>query len=74
LHYRPSAVAPVVEPLSKAEAAARLFANALNPLAHAGDGLDGAIKLCARVASVKLFSADLMATCTLVRATLTRLL
>jgi hypothetical protein len=74
LQYRPEAAAPVVEPLSKAEAAARLLANALNPLAHAGDGLDGAIKVSTSVASVKLFSADLMATCALVRATLKRLL
>jgi hypothetical protein len=66
LQYRPEAAAPVVEPLSKAEAAARLFANALNPLAHAGDGLDEAIKVSARVASVQLFSADLMATWALV--------
>jgi hypothetical protein len=73
LQYRPGAAAPVVEPLSKAEAAARLFANALNPLAHVGDGLDGAIKIAATVACVKLFSADLMATCALIRATLKRL-
>jgi hypothetical protein len=73
LQFRPEAAVPVVEPLSKAEAAARLFANALNPLAHAGDGLDGAIKVSAKVASLKLFSADLMATCALVRATLRRL-
>jgi hypothetical protein len=74
LQYRPEATAPVVEPLSKAEATARLFANALNPLAHAGDGLDGAIDVCTRVASVKLFSADLAATCALVKTTLKRLI
>jgi hypothetical protein len=74
VQYRPEAAAPVVEPLSKAEAAARLFANALNPLAHAGDGLDAAIKVSTGVASVNLFAADLMATCTLVRATLKKLL
>jgi hypothetical protein len=73
LQYRPEAAAPVIEPLSKAEAAARLFANALNLLAHMGDGLDGAIKVSVRVSSVKLFSADLMATGALVRATLNRL-
>ena len=69
LQYRPEIAAPVIEPLGKAEAAARLFANALNPLAHVGDGLDGAIKVCTRVAAVKLFSADLMVTCALIRAT-----
>jgi hypothetical protein len=74
LQYRPEAAAPVIEPLGKAEAAARLFANALNPLAHVGEGLDGAIEVCTRVAAVKLFSADLMATCALVRATLNTLL
>jgi hypothetical protein len=74
VQYRPGAAAPAVQGLSKAEAAARLFANALNPLAHAGDGLDGAIEVSTRVASLKLFSGDLTATCALVKATLKSLL
>jgi hypothetical protein len=74
VQYRPGAAAPMVQALSKAEAAARLFANALNPLAHGGDGLDGAIKVVTRIAVVKLFSGDLTATCALVRATLKELL
>ena len=40
---RPEATVTIVDPLSKAEATARLFANALNPLAQAGDGLNVAI-------------------------------
>jgi hypothetical protein len=74
VQYQPKAAGPIVQPLSKAEAAAHLFANALNPLAHVGDGLDGAIQVVTRVASLKLFSADLTATCALVKATLKKLL
>jgi hypothetical protein len=74
LQRQPETAQPVVQSISKAEAAARLFANALNPLAHVGDGLNGAIEIASSVASMNLFSADLTATCALVQATLKRLL
>jgi hypothetical protein len=74
LQFRPEATVPVVAPVSKAEAAARLFANALNPLAHRADGLEGAIMLATKVSAVRLLSADLTATCATVQATLNRLL
>jgi hypothetical protein len=70
VHYRPEALTPIVQPMSKATAVARLLANALNPLAHAADGLDGAITLGTSVASFDLTAADLTATCALVNATL----
>ena len=38
--YRPDLKSPRATPISRTEAAARLFANALNPLAHPGEGLD----------------------------------
>lgn len=74
LRYRPEASAPIVQPVNKATAAARLLANALNPLAHGGDGLDGAIRVAMSVASFELISGDLTATCALVKATLQELL
>jgi hypothetical protein len=70
VHYRPEALTPIVQPMSKATAVARLLANALNPLAHAADGLDGAIKLGTSLPSFDLTAADLTATCALVKATL----
>jgi hypothetical protein len=74
LQYQPEATVPVVAPVSQAEAAARLFANALNPLAHMADGIEGAITLATNVAAVRLFSAELTATCAAVQTTLKRLL
>ena len=74
LHYGPEVSGPTIRPISKAEAGARLLANVLNALAHPGDGLDGAIKIATRSACFELFTADLPATCTLVKATLEGLL
>jgi len=73
VQYSPHASGPAVHPLSKAEAGARVFANALNPLAHAGEGLDGAIKLATASACFKLTTADLPLTCLLVRRTIAEL-
>ena len=70
LCYRPEGSAPTVQPISKAAAGVHLLANALNPLAHPGDGLDGAIEIAARDACFELLTADLPRTCTLVKATL----
>jgi hypothetical protein len=73
LHYSPQASGPAVHPISTAEAGARLFAHALNPLAHPGDGLDGALAIVTRSACFTLDTAELPATCALVTATLQRL-
>lgn len=74
MHRRPEASLPIVQPISRATAAARLLANALNPLAHAGDGLDGAMKVAMSLASFDLTSADLTTTCRLVKETLQSLI
>lgn len=74
LRYCPTAAQPEIRTLGKAEAAARLLANALNPLAHPGAGLDGAIAITRRYTCFALYTADLTATCTLVKATLERTL
>jgi hypothetical protein len=67
LRYCLGASHPVIEPISKAEGGVRLFANALNPLAHAGDGIDGAIEIARRCSCFELRSAHLPSTCELVR-------
>jgi len=70
LQYSPEASSPVVQSLSKAEAGVRVFASALNPLAHPGEGLDGAIKIAAASPCFKLTTADLPSTCRLVQSTI----
>ncbi len=61
---------PAVRPISAAAAGARLLANALNPLAHAADGLDPAIAIAQRVRRFELRSGNLERTCALVASTL----
>jgi hypothetical protein len=66
LEYRPGeASTPDLEAISKGEAAARLFAQALNPLAHCEDGLRGAAAIACQLPGYRLRSADLGATCEL---------
>jgi hypothetical protein len=48
-----------LRPISAATAAARLMANALNPLAHPGDGLDAAVTLSQAVPCYELDILDL---------------
>ncbi len=68
--YDPTASAPGVHSISCGEAGARLYANALNQLAHANAGLDAAVCIAESVPSFALDSADLAATCALIRSTL----
>jgi hypothetical protein len=70
LEYMPALKFPSVRAVSQAEAAARLFAQALNPLAHAEDGLAGAVTVVQGVPSFRLDSGDLSLTCALIRETL----
>jgi hypothetical protein len=62
VHYNPAASGPAIRRLTTGEATARLYANALNPLAHADDGLDGAVRITAACHYYELVSADLSAT------------
>lgn len=56
--------------LSVGEASIRLLANALNPLAHRADGLDGAIEIARQARCYELQVAGLVETCEMLRATL----
>jgi hypothetical protein len=60
---------PLMRNLSSGEAAARLFAQALNPLAHIEDGLAGAAAVAESVPCFYLYSADLRLTCELIAKT-----
>jgi hypothetical protein len=64
--YRPDAF-PRTVPISRGEAAARLFANALNPLAHPNEGLDGALEIATRCSTFELVTNDLSQTCAVVK-------
>ena len=70
VHYTPEASRPMIRRITTAEAGARLYANALNPLAHTAEGLDGAVRITAACPCYDLISADLSATSALLAETL----
>ena len=65
VRYRPRA-APAVRKLGAAEAGARIFAQALNALAHPGGGLDVAIDIAKRSRCFGMETGDLRATSQLI--------
>jgi hypothetical protein len=71
--HDPDRAHPFVYPVGRAEAAARIYPNILNALAHDNDGLAAAAALAANVHAFRLQAADLSATCRLVRDTLERI-
>lgn len=68
--FDPNAEQPRVQEIGTAKAAARLYSNALNPLAHPGSGLDVAVDIATRVPCFELTSSRLGATCDLVLETM----
>jgi hypothetical protein len=70
VHYDPHAKSPSIQPVSAAQAGARVYANGLNQLAHPGDGLDAALQIAQHCNCYALESANLEATCQLVKDTL----
>ena len=57
--HRTDGSEPRLTAIAPAEGAARLYAHSLNPLAHAGDGLDAVSALAGRVPAYTLVSTDL---------------
>jgi hypothetical protein len=70
LERRADEPSAVVEEIRSGEAAARLFVQALNPLAHSEDGLSGAIAIAREASCFRLRLADLHSTCDLLIKTL----
>jgi len=68
--FDPNSEQPRVREIGTAKAAARLYSNALNPLAHPGSGLDVAVDIATRVPCFELTSSRLGATCELVLETM----
>jgi hypothetical protein len=52
-------ITPSVIEISAAQSAALLYANALNPLSHARDGLDAAVDIARHSRSFQVFSGAL---------------
>ena len=72
--YRPELEAPQLRAIGPAEASARLYVTALNPLAHAGHGLDAAVHIVEQVPCFTVATTELTATCALIGATVKRVI
>ncbi len=70
LKYSSDHGVPRVRSLGAAEASARLYVNALNPLAHPLHGLDAVVRIAQTVPCFDVESAELAATCALIRENL----
>ncbi len=70
LRYDPEIDEPWIRPISKGEAGARIYSNALNLLAHARYGLDAAVKVAGQSRCLELVTSDLRKTCDLIKSTL----
>ena len=68
VRHDPGLHAPALRKLSLAEASARLYVTALNPLAHPNHGLDAVARIAEHAPCYSLESADLSSTCTLIRS------
>lgn len=66
--YQPHLRAPEVRAIGPAEAGARIYANALNALAHDHHGLDAAARIAEQVPCFSVSSATLSSTCEMIRA------
>jgi len=68
--YRPDLDAPELRAIGSAEASARLYLTALNALSHPNRGLDAVVRIAEHVPCFAIHSADLPATCALIRSAL----
>ena len=66
LRYDSGATEPLLRRLTAGEAAARLFVNALNALAHSNGGLDAVLHIASQTRCYALTTAGLPETCELV--------
>jgi hypothetical protein len=72
LRYDREASYPVVRPMAAATAAAQIYTNGLNQLAHPGEGLPAAVQIAQSVPAFSLITADLTETCALIKDTVLR--
>lgn len=70
LRYDAENGTPQAKPISRAEAAARIYSNALNLLAHPRYGLDAALKVAEHSRCFEIVTGDLRKTCGLIQSRL----
>ena len=70
LRHDPTVTQPALRPMTVGEAAARLYVNALNALAHSDGGLDAVLHLAGNARCFALTTAGLPETCELVGSVL----
>lgn len=70
LKYNPDLIEPSIHEISAAEASARIYSNALNPLAHPERGIDAGISVAKNCKNFSVASADLQMTANLIKSTL----
>ena len=68
LNYRPDLDAPKLSRIGPSEASAHLYVTALNALAHSNHGLDAVASIARQVPCFSVSSAELRATCMLIRS------
>jgi hypothetical protein len=68
LNYSPHLAEPNVGLIGPGEASAHLYVAALNALAHPNQGLDAVVSIAKRVPTYAVNTADLRATCALIRS------
>ncbi|MCA9192639.1 MAG: hypothetical protein KDB03_12780 [Planctomycetales bacterium] len=66
VQYCPQATTPSINSIGAAEATARLYANSLNQLSHAGAGLDAAIRIANSAKNFRVETCELGATCRMI--------
>lgn len=71
VEHQPTLSTPVLQPVGPAEAAARLYSNGLNQLAHPQAGLPAAAQLCQATPCYRLQTTDLQQSCRLLRQAFT---
>jgi len=67
--HRPDLAEPALRQVSRAEASAYLYVNALNALAHPSHGLDAVVRIAECVPCFSVDTAELAATCELISNT-----
>ena len=67
--HQPMLNAPELRAVTRAEASAHLYVNALNALAHPSHGLDAVVRIAEHAPCFAVESADLAATCALIAST-----
>jgi hypothetical protein len=72
VRHCPDLGVPNLRAIGPSEASARLYVTALNALAHPNHGLDAVVRISEHVPCFVVSSADLSATCALIRSTVER--